>query len=359
MGSRRGALVLPALSFLFCLSCDSGRISSATLRQIRQAHARMLTVDAHIDAGLLLRGPRDSRALFRRMKAGGLDAAVFIVSAQEGDNENGAAGTARESAEAAIDRIRRHIERSSAEASLALTSADAYRLEKEGKIAAFIGLGGGEAIGADISLIQAYHARGVRILSLCGEKDNRICGSATGRGRPEDGGLTDFGRSVVAECNRVGVVIAVAGCSEKSIFDVLEVTRSPVIMACTAVHALCDRPDNLSDEMIRALAEKDGAVFICLIPERLERTAARSDVSIADVADHIDHVRRLAGFEAVGIGTGIGKGGGVPGIRNPGAMLHLTIELLRRGYGERETEAVWGGNIMRVFEKVAAIAGDR
>ena len=359
MGFRKSAVVLLAFSFLFCPSCDSGRISSATLRQIRQAHVRMLTVDAHIDADLLIRSPGDSRALFRRMKAGGLDAAVFFVSKREGDTTPGAEGTARESAEAAVDRIRRNIERSSAEASLALTSADAYRLEKEGKIAAFIGLGGGEAIGADISLIQAYHARGVRILSLCGEEDNRICGSATGRGRPEDGGLTDFGRRVVAECNRVGVMIDVAGCSEKSYFDVLEVSRSPVIMACTAVRALCDRPDNLSDEMIRALAEKDGAIFICLIPERLKRTAAGAAVSIADVADHVDHVLRFAGVGAVGIGSGFGGGGGVPGLRHPGEMLHLTTELLRRGYGERETEAVWGGNIMRVFEKVAALAGDR
>jgi membrane dipeptidase len=359
MGLRRGALTLLSLAPLFFPGCGSDRISPETLGQIRQAQERMLTVDAHIDAGLLLRGPGDGRTLFRRMKAGGLDAAVFFIRTKEGDRTNGDAGPARESAEAAIDRIRRHIEGSAGEASLALTSADAYRLEKEGRIAAFIGLGGGEAIEADISLIQAYHARGVRALSLCGDADNLICDSAAGGRDPQGGGLTDLGRRVVAECNRVGVLIDVAGCSEKSFFDVLEVSRSPVIMTRVAARAIRERPDNPSDEMIRALAEKDGAVFIGLMPERLRRTAAGTAVSIADVADHVDHVLRLCGVEAVGIGSGFGAGGGVPGLRSPGEILPMTIELLRRGYGERETEAVWGGNIMRVFEKVAALAGDR
>jgi membrane dipeptidase len=359
MGSWKGAFVLLVASFLLCASCDSGRISSATMRQIRQAQEQMLTVDAHIDAGLLLRGSRDSQALFRRMKAGGIDAALFFIPAKEGDRTLGDAWSARKPIEAAIDRIRRHIEGSSGAASLALTPADAYQLEKEGRIAAYIGLGSGEAIGADISLIRSYHARGVRILSLCSGTDNLICDSATGRGDPQGRGLTDFGRRVVAECNRVGVLIDVAGCSEKSFFDVLEVSRSPVIMTRAAARALYDRPDNPSDEMIRAIAEKGGAVFICLIPKRLERTAARSEVSIADVVDHIDHVLRLAGVEAAGIGSGFGGGGGIPGIRSPGGMLHLTVELLRRGYSEREIEAVWGGNIMSVFKQVTSLAGER
>jgi membrane dipeptidase len=239
---------------------------------------------------------------------------------------------------------------------LALSSGDAYRFEKEEKLAAFIGLGNGYAIGTDLSLIESYHAKGVSYLTLCGDADNEICDSATDRAHPEDSGLSGFGRRVVMECNRVGMIIDVSHCSEKSFFDVLSVSRAPVIVSHSAARALCDRPDNMSDAMIRALAEKGGVAQVCFVPERLARPTKKLGASVPDIADHIDHVTRLVGIESVGIGSAFNGGGGVAGCGNIGEMLNLTIELLRRGYGEYAVEAIWGGNIMRVFKQVELLA---
>jgi membrane dipeptidase len=290
------------------------------------------------------------------MKEGGLDAAFFVVPVEQGERTQEGYASARESAALAIDRIRRATEENSHTIGLALSSGDAYRLEKEGKLAAFIGLGNGYAIGTDLSLIESYHAKGVRSLTLCGDADNEICDSATDRTHPGDSGLSGFGRQVVMECNRVGMIIDVFHCSEKSFFDVLAVSRAPVIVSHSAARVLCDRPENMTDAMIRALAEKGGVILICFIPERLVQPKIKARASIQDIVDHIDHVTRLAGVEGVGIGSAFDGGGGVSGCGDVGEMLNLTIELLRRGYGENAVEAIWGGNVMRVFKQVTLLA---
>ncbi|MCJ7487164.1 MAG: dipeptidase [Candidatus Aminicenantes bacterium] len=339
------------------------------MSQIRQAHDRMLTVDACIDSiGNILEpgwkiGERHKlkkqgggQVDLPRMKEGGLDAAFFVVPVEQGERTPEGYASAWESAANAIDRIRLVAEENSLHIGLALSSGDAYRLEKEGKLAAFIGLGNGYAIGTDLSLIEWYHAKGVSYLTLCGDADNEICDSATDRAHPEDSGLSGFGHRVVMECNRVGMIIDVSHCSEKSFFDVLSVSRAPVIVSHSAARALCDRPDNMSDAMIRALAEKGGVAQVCFVPERLARPTKKLGASVPDIADHIDHVTRLVGIESVGIGSAFNGGGGVAGCGNIGEMLNLTIELLRRGYGQHAVEAIWGGNIMRVLKQVELIA---
>jgi membrane dipeptidase len=329
----------------------------------------MLTVDAHIDTiGNLLKpgwqiGERHKlkkqgggQVDLPRMKEGGLDAAFFVVPVEQGERTPAGYANARESAANAIDRIGSVAEENSLHIGLALSPEDAYRFEKEGKLAAFIGLGNGYAIGTDLSLIESYHANGVRYLTLCGDADNEICDSATDRVHSEDSGLSDFGRQVVMECNRVGMIIDVSHCSEKSFFDVLGVSRAPVIVSHSAARALCDRPDNMTDAMIRALAEKGGVIQVCFVPERLVRLKTKARASVSDIVDHIDHVTRLAGIESVGIGSAFDGGGGVSGCGDVGEILNLTIELLRRSYGEHAVEAIWGGNIMQVFKQVTLLA---
>jgi membrane dipeptidase len=294
-----------------------------------------------------------------RMKEGGLDAAFFFVPVHQGNSTPEGYANARDAALLAIARIRRLAEDHSGLLGLGSSPEDAYRLEKEGKHTAFIGLANGYALGTDLSLIADFYARGVRCLTLCGGVDNAICDSAADQGHPEDRGLSDFGRQVVLECNRVGMIIDVAGCSEKSFFDVLAVSHAPVIASHSAARALCDLPANLSDEMIHALAKKGGVVQLCFVPAHLAPSNKAGGAKVQDIADHVDYITRLAGVDSIGIGSGFDGGGGVPGCNDVSEILNITLELLRRGHGEHAIEDIWGGNIMRVFKQVSSVAGMR
>jgi len=329
----------------------------------------MLTVDAHIEAALNLFKPGwnigkrhssrkagGSRVDLPRMKEGGLDAVFFVVSVPQGEPGPEGHAEARDTALRAIDRVRRMTEDHSRQIGLGLSPEDAYRFEKEGRLTAFIGLENGYAIGTDLSLIADFHAKGVRCLTLCGAADNAICDSATDPADPEDRGLSDFGGRVVAECNRVGMIIDVSHCSERSFSDVLALSRAPVIVSHSAARALCDHPENMTDEMIRALADTGGAIQISFDPGYLTQLKPPGRASVPDMVDHIDHVIRLVGFGSVGIGSDFDGGGGVSGCNDTSDVLNITLELLRRGHSEQAVEAIWGGNIMRVFKQVARFA---
>ena len=372
MVSKREAFFLLAAASFLCPSCGSDRISPVTMEQIRQSHLRMLTVDSRVNAASYImrpdwnigerhgsRKPKASRFDLPRMKEGGLDAAFFVIPVPRADSAPANAGEPRETILRSIGRIKRIMEGHPGQIGLGSSPEDAYRHEKEGRLTAYIGLDDGRAIGADLSLIAAYHAEGVRYLTLCGESDNDICDSATDEAGPEDRGLSDFGRRVVAECNRVGMIIDLAHCSEKSFFDVLAASRAPVIVSHAAARALCDRPENLTAGMIRALAEKRGVVQVCMVPELLIGTRPAKGVGVPDFADHIDHIIRIAGVGGVGIGSDFCGGGGVAGCEDVSGILNLTVELLRRGYDELSVEMIWSNNIMRVFKDVIRIADTR
>jgi membrane dipeptidase len=348
-----------ALSFLVCISqltgCGSGGLSQSTLSEIRKAQERMLTVDAHV-------GNRNLEKFINDMRSGGLDAAVFMVepgeSSMRGEDD-------RASYSLAVDRIRqirRVIEAHASIIGFARTADEAYRLEKEGRRAAYIGLADGDPIGADAARVSSLYAEGLLFLSLCGARDNAICDSALDAALAEDRGLSGFGRKVVAECNRLGVVIDIAQCSSKAFFDVLETSRSPVIVSRAAAWHLSSVPGNLTDEMIRAVAEKGGVIMASLERARLVAGLRSRAPTVADFADHIDHIVEVGGIASAGIGSGFGEGGGISGCSSPRQILGLTVELLRRGYSESRIEAVWGGNVMRVVrraQETAAAGGKR
>ncbi len=344
-------LLLGLMSLALPLACGrSNGISRATMEQIRQAQARWLTVDAHVGAEVTAR-------VLSQMKKGGLDAAFFVVSVPQGDPTPDGYARARATTLRALGRLRLGIEERSNLIGLASSPNDAYRLKKEGRLAVYIGLENGYAIGPDASLLGKYRDEGVCYLSLCGNRDNLICDSALDQADPEDHGLSEFGKEVVAECNRLGMIIDISNCSKNSIFDVLKASLSPVIVSRAAAWAICRAPGNLTDEMIRAIAAKGGVIMICLDPERLVAASGSRAATVADVVDHIDHVVKISGDEAVGIGSGFGSGGGISGCDSPREMLGLTIELLRRGYGEHSAEAIWGGNVMRVVRTAQDGAG--
>ena len=377
-------------------------------------HDRILSVDTHCDTpGALLRpgwniaeghefGKQGSGLVdLPRMKEGRLDAMFFGVFTGQGELTPQGYGKVRERAAALLDAIDKMCAANPGLIGKATTPAEAARLKKDGKLIAFIGMENGYPIGEDLSLIETYAKRGVRYITLCHSGDNQICDSGTDRRNPEDKGLSEFGRKVVAECNRFGIMIDISHASDKSFFDILQASRAPIFASHSCCRALCDNPRNLTDDMIRALAKKGGVLQMCFLsgylkaprpnPERekalkeLEakygprrnlqsvkdeslRAKAMAEyqaamqkfpeerATVKDIVDHIDHVVKVAGIDFIGIGTDFDGGGGVAGCADVSEMFQVTMELLRRGYTESQIRKIWGGNIMRVLQKAIDVA---
>lgn len=351
LSRARGLVLLSALSIF--IRCGSDHVSPATRDLVREVHLRMLTLDAHVEAAR--KAPFDLKA----MEKGGLDAAVIFVTAPPlfpSPQES------RPALDAVLERIAsiiRSVEKRSDRAEMGLTPADAYKLEKQGRRTVFLGLTYGDALGTDLSFLAVLHARGVRFLKLCGEADNAVCVSALDGTRAADLGLSAFGRNVVTECNRLGMVIDVGGCSLRSIADVLAASRAPVLCSGSASRALCDVPGNLSDGTVKAIAAAGGVVLVPFVPRRLVPAGAGRRAGAEDIVAHILHLVDLAGDESVGLGSYFGGGGGVPGCAEASEAMDITFQLLRRGVDEHAAESVWGGNVMRVFERALSAVAAR
>ncbi len=404
-------LGLIGLSYLALPSCRPNLSEPDATARARAIHARVLTVDTHCDTAMrLVSGnwdigvrhepgqPASGKIDLPRMAEGGLDAQFFAVFVGQGERTPDGYAKAKERALAGLAALHKMCEEYPRLVGLALVPDDAYRLQKEGKRAAFIGMENGYPIGIDISNLEEYSRLGVRYLTLCHSRDNDICDSSTDRQNPEDNGLSNFGRDVVAACNRLGVMVDISHASDKSFFDALKASRAPIIASHSSCRALCDSPRNLTDEMIRALARQGGVIQICFLssylktaqpnPEReqaikelqakygsirqirdaAERERARKEyqairekfpeerATVKDVVDHIEHVIQVAGIDYVGIGTDFDGGGGVVGCDDVSQMSNVTEELVRRGYREKEIAKIWGGNIMRVFRDAIQVS---
>ena len=412
MKIRKIGLVLTAVLGIAVAACNVAKTPLTVEQKARALHDRMLTVDTHCDTAFsLLRtdwkiGDRHDPAArgsgkidLPRMREGGLDAEFFAAFVGQGPLNAEAYVKAKDSALKAVGAVRKMTEDYSSVIGLAVDPQGARRLKKEGKLTAFIGLENGYPIGRDLSLIELFYKNGVRYITLCHSSDNDICDSSTDRRDAQDKGLSDFGRQVVAECNRLGMIIDISHASEKSISDILAVTKAPIIASHSSARAVCDNPRNLTDDQLRALAKNGGVVQICflaayvktppVIPERekalkeleakygniraiqdeavrakamaereaVNQTFPQVRATVQDLVDHIDHVKKVVGVDYAGIGTDFDGGGGVVGCDDVSGMIHVTEELIRRGYTDREIEKIWGGNFLRVFQKVIDLAG--
>ena len=253
----------------------------------------------------------------------------------------------------------------------------------------------GYPIGNDLSLIQTYYTKGARYITLCHTRNNDICDSSTDS--TEYNGLSEFGNSVVKFMNKTGMMVDVSHMSDKSFYDVIALSKAPVIASHSCCRALCDNPRNMDDAMLRALAKNGGVIQMCILSAYVKKQApnpardsafaslrkkyqnfdnlskaemdnARRDwdalddmysqplATVSDVVDHIDHIVKIAGIDHVGIGTDFDGGGGVTGCFDVSQMKNITIELLKRGYTIGDIRKIWGGNLMRVMKKVRKVA---
>jgi len=365
-------------------------------------HREAIVIDTHIDTPQRLLdedfdlAPRDpfGHADLPRMKEGGLDAGFMSIWADM-EAYSGPAATKR--ALQLIDTVYQQVERHPDQLLLARTAADIRRAQREGKVALLMGMEGATPIDDDLGLLRDFYLLGIRYLTLTHNRANNWIDSSTAD--PVHNGLTDFGRQVVREMNRLGILVDISHVSDKAFFDTLEVTRAPVIASHSSCRALIDIPRNMRDEQLRALARNGGVVQIAFgcwfvtpgyeaaydkIKDEFRRRRDEIDKEYPDdhhraamekyrllaeyvqnmprgtldnILDHIDHAVQVAGIDHVGLGSDFDGVGCLPeGMDDVSFLPRLTQGLLDRGYSEADVKKILGGNTLRVMEEAERIA---
>lgn len=407
-------LIAGPIALTICLTASlDERVETRRLMQSAKAlQARIITLDSHVDIPpdytfVPEHDPGRRTAMqvdLPKMHRGGMDAAFFIVYVGQGPRTPEGYAAAKDAALQKFTAIRRMgQELYPDEIELGLTPEDVRRIHAAGQKAALIGIENGYVIGKDLSLLERYYGLGARYMTLAHIGHNDICDSSIpqarlGDARIEHGGLSPFGREVVAEMNRLGMMVDVSHISRASMMEAVRLSAAPVIASHSAVSVLGQHPRNLDDEQMKALAEAGGVLQVVAfsayvrvdqaraaeeagLRNRVARAAGdehfsyikhgkRRDfiegmrgigqryerASLEQFVDHIDHAVKIMGIDHVGISSDFGGGGGVEGWDNAAETVNLTAELLRRGYSDEEIEKLWGGNLLRVWKEVEARA---
>ena len=209
------------------------------------------------------------------------------------------------------------------------------------------GLENGFALAGDIRNVKKFYDMGVRYITLCHNGDNDLCDSA--RGNNTHGGLSDFGREVISEMNRLGMMVDVSHAADSTIEQAIEFSTQPIIATHTSAKTLCDHPRNMSDELIVKLAKSGGRIHVCLYNYFL---AKDGQADINTICDHIDYMVKLVGSEHVGVGSDFDGGGGVLGCNDSSELINITMELIRRGYSDEDVKNIMGVGFVKYYQKI-------
>jgi len=298
-----------------------------------------------------------------RLRTGGVDAqffSIFAHSRYEGE-------AARRRASDMLDAMHTQIQRHPEHLELATTADDVARIARAGRIAVLLGLEGGHAIAGDLEHLRDFHARGIRYMTLTWSNSNDWADASTDEVR--HGGLTDFGREVVREMNRLGMLVDLSHVSDATFYDALEVTRAPVILSHSSCRALVEHPRNASDAMLRALAANGGVIMINFSESYLDPAKAGiwpslrfflthlgwEDTPFEAAIDHIEHAVAVAGVDHVGLGSDFDGTLFLPeGLKEVSDLPHLTAALLDRGYSAQDVHKILGGNVLRALAEAEA-----
>src|SRR4051794_13745328 len=334
-------------------------------------HKQAIVVDTHIDTTMMLgkpgwdfmvrhtAGPQpdESHVDLPRIRDGGLDAAFFSIYMPGTITGPEAVKKALE----LIDHVRKLAEDHPNDIVLATTAADVRAAHKAGKFAALMGMEGGHMIDDSLSVLRDYQRLGVRYLTLSHSVNTNWSDSSGDK--PLHNGLTDFGKDVVRELNRLGIMVDISHVSDKTFWDALETSKAPLVASHSSMRAISGHPRNMTDDMVRALGAKGGVVMInysigFLSNERYEAAqknpppAEMPRVSWEKIVDHIDHAVKLVGATHVGLGSDF-DGTAVPdGMDDVSRLPKITAALLAKGYSEQDVKNILGENILRLLDKV-------
>lgn len=408
-------LRLPALALLISIALVNCRMTeqsasrppsqqtiNAAATDPLEIHRRAIVIDMHADTTQRLLDENvdlsqrlaDGHFDSVRAREGGLDAQFFSIWVEPQLFGGGGPG-AMKRADDQINAVRQLTERHPELWELATSAADARRISEAGKMAAFTGLEGGYAIDEKLENVARYYDLGVRYMSPAWSISTTWAGSS-GDEIGANRGLNEFGKQVIREMNRVGMMVDVSHVSDPTFWDIVNTSTKPVIATHSGCRVIANVPRNLSDEMIRALAKTGGVVNVIFYPEHLEpgwseqkkrvdaeiasRVQQASDsepgdavhkkmardrvrreefakrlpaVSVTRLVDHIDHIVKLVGVDHVGIGSDFdGVQSTLSNLPDVASLPNLTRELLKRGYSEEDVGKILGGNMLRVMEQV-------
>ncbi len=322
--------------------------------EARELHSRVLTLDTHSDTPMkfdqqIRFDQRDPRILvdLHKMSEGHLDATIMVAYLRQMERDKASLEAAFTKAERLLTEIEAMVAQNADSVGIAYTPDDLYRLKREGRRALMLGIENGYAIGDNPKRIEHFRQRGVVYMTLCHNGDNDLCDSA--RGNAEHGGLSDFGRRVIEEMNRVGMMVDLSHAAESSFYQAIETSRTPIVCSHSSTRALCDHPRNLTDDQLRALAASGGVAQVCLYDGFLRKEGG---ATIDDAVRHIKHMVQVAGIDHVGIGTDFDGDGGIIGCADASEVINLTRRLRAEGFTEQEIEKLWGGNFLRVMRIV-------
>ncbi len=382
------------------------------LEEARRIHDAVLTLCTHIDIPFNYMTEEvdpgnvneDFQVDYPRMQEGGLDAGFFIVYYGQTERTPEGYERAKEGAMTKFEAIHRATERHADVIGFTDTADGLEAIHAEGRLVAMIGIENGFVIGKDLSLLETYRDLGARYVTLTHNGHNDIGDSTNPRAdlgdeEEEHGGLSEFGREVVAEMNRLGMLVDVSHTSKKTMMQAAELSRAPLIASHSSTKALADVTRNMDDEQLRALAANGGVMQTVALrgfvkvdpPEKVAETEAalaefglesragfgslseedqaalrarlgeisdRYPVTVSDFVDHIDHAVEVMGLDHVGISSDFDGGGGVDGWDDASETLNVTVELVRRGYTEDQIRQLWSGNTLRILREAEAVAAE-
>ncbi len=334
-------------------------------RETKQLHSRVLTLDTHCDTPMFFHkgidfAQRDPRILYdlHKMTEGRQDAvimAAYLPQPKIGETFSQKVAFdvdgPTQYADLIFDKIEDIVRRNSQYLSIARTAADLYEDKRKGRKSIMFGIENGLALSHDLQNVRHFAQRGVVYITLCHNGDNDICDSA--RGCNTHGGVSRFGHDVIREMNDCGLMVDLSHAAEKSFYDALQASRTPVVCSHSNCRALCDHPRNLTDGQLRDIAECGGVVQITLYPGFLR---TQGEATVMDAVRHLEHAIDIAGIDHVGIGTDFDGDGGVRGMADASEMTNFTRLLMERNFSERDIEKIWGGNWIRVMTQAQAAA---
>lgn len=398
------------------------------ISKAKEIHDRVITLDTHCDINVKnftdsinYTQDLENQVTLPKMKKGGLDVAWFIVYTGQGELNADGYAKAYENAMSKFEAIHKLTEDIAPDQiALATTSEELRTIIKSGKKVAMIGIENGYPVGLDISNVQKFYDLGGRYMSLSHNGHSQLCDSNTGEevGVWLHNGLSELGKQVVTEMNRVGMMIDVSHPSKESMRQMIELSKAPIIASHSSARALCDNSRNLDDEQLQWMKENGGVVqtvaftsylntekyetrakveneigkeiadsmgikwlarkeIMALPPKEIAKyfeflgkmrpiqkrklatmTGLPPAVDVSDFVDHIDYLVEKIGIDHVGISSDFDGGGGIEGWSDASETFNVTLELVKRGYSEADIEKLWSGNLLRVLDEVQAVANE-
>jgi membrane dipeptidase len=326
-------------------------------------HRRLLTLDTHIDIpwpdGPPFAGETTRRVDLPKMRRGHVACGFFAAYVPQTRRSPEADEAAFARASAMLEAIRQMGQAEGAR--LCRTADEIEAAGRDGVVAVVPAVENGQAIAGDPSRLARFAALGARYMTLTHTGHNALADSSNpradlGDAEAEHGGLSAVGREAIAEMNRLGMVIDISHVSKAAMLQAASLSRTPVVATHSCIRALCDNPRNLDDEQLDALKAAGGVAQITAVPYFLRAGGRADSVTPGDFADHVDYAVNRIGLPHVGISSDFDGGGGFAGWHDAGESPSITAELARRGYGEAELAALWGGNFLRVLRAAEAAA---